>query len=209
MKQAAEPPVEAKEDKDRFVLGVDLDGVVADFYGGLRPIAAEWFGVPVESLTTEHSYGLKEWSITSEQQYEDLHRFAVTQRSLFRDLEPIDGAPATLRRLSDRDVRIRLITHRLYIKYFHEETVSQTTTWLEHHGIPYWDLCFMRDKAAVGADLYIEDSPSNVQHLRNNNHQTIVFINSTNRELDPPKAASWKELESLIDELHDQWRKLP
>ena len=28
-----------------FVFGVDLDGVVADFYGGLRPIAAEWLGV--------------------------------------------------------------------------------------------------------------------------------------------------------------------
>jgi len=31
--------------KKQFVLGVDLDGVVADFIGGLRPIAAEWLGV--------------------------------------------------------------------------------------------------------------------------------------------------------------------
>src|SRR3972149_4848100 len=27
-----------------FVFGVDLDGVVADFYAGLRPVAAEWVG---------------------------------------------------------------------------------------------------------------------------------------------------------------------
>ena len=29
----------------QFVLGVDLDGVVADFAQGLKPIAAEWLGV--------------------------------------------------------------------------------------------------------------------------------------------------------------------
>ena len=34
----------------KFVLGVDLDGVVADFYPGLRPIAAEWLGVGLEAL---------------------------------------------------------------------------------------------------------------------------------------------------------------
>ena len=28
--------------------------------------------------------------------------------------------------------------------------VEQTVAWLDHHGIPYWDLCFMKDKAAVG-----------------------------------------------------------
>jgi hypothetical protein len=34
----------------QFVLGVDLDGVVADFYGGLRVMAAEFLGVPIETL---------------------------------------------------------------------------------------------------------------------------------------------------------------
>src|SRR5918999_2471383 len=94
---------------DRFVLGVDLDGVVANFYEGFRIIVAEWFGVSHDSLTTEPTYGLSEWGITSEQQYEDIHRFGVTQRNLFGQLSPVRGAPATLRRLSDRDVRIRII----------------------------------------------------------------------------------------------------
>src|ERR671919_1737399 len=103
--------VEATDVRDRFVLGVDLDGVVADFYNGFRTIVAEWFGVPPDSLTTEPTYGLREWGITSEQQYEDIHRFAVTQRNLFGELSPMPGAPATLRRLSDRKIRIRIITH--------------------------------------------------------------------------------------------------
>jgi 5'(3')-deoxyribonucleotidase len=198
---------ETTDSKNRFVIGVDLDGVVADFYGGFRRIVAEWFGVSEDSLTTEPTYGLPEWGITSSQQYEDIHRFAVTQRNLFRELQPISGAPPTLRRLSEKDIRIRIITHRLYIKYFHEEAVTQTTSWLEHHGIPYWDLCFMKDKSAVGADLYIEDSPANVKRLRKDKHPTIVFTNSTNKELDSPRADSWEDVGRLVDEAHGKWKK--
>lgn len=50
---------DAKNQKP-FVLGVDLDGTCADFYEGLRPIAAEWLGVDPESLTREVSWNLPE-----------------------------------------------------------------------------------------------------------------------------------------------------
>ena len=107
----------------KFVLGVDLDGVVADFYNHLRPIAAEWLGVPVDVLTPDVTYGLKEWGFSPEKpdKYETFHRYAVTQKHLFRRVKPIDGAAPTLRRLDDRgDIRIRIITHRLYAKYLHQ-----------------------------------------------------------------------------------------
>jgi 5'(3')-deoxyribonucleotidase len=105
-----------------------------------------------------------------------------------------------LRRLSNRDVRIRIITHRLFIKYFHETAIRQTIEWLDRYDFPYWDLCFMKEKAAVGADLYIEDSPLNVERLRAGGNDTIVFTNSTNREVPPPRASSWAEVEELVME---------
>src|SRR5688572_4695930 len=194
-------------DENRFVLGVDLDGVCADFIGALRPIAAEWVGVRIDELPEKVTYGLPEWKLERAGKYEDLHRFAVIQRDLFRNLNPIEAAPAVLRRLSARNIRIRLITHRLYIKYFHGEAITQTTEWLEHHGIPYWDLCFMRDKGAVGADLYIEDSPDNVIKLRADGHKTIVFTNSTNESLSAPRANSWDEVESLVVKELEEWQK--
>ena len=98
--------------------------------------------------------------------YEALHKFAVMQRELFLKLPPMARAPQALRRLSKAGVRIRIITHRLFIKYFHQIAVSQTIQWLDRHDIPYWDLCFMQQKTAVGADLYIEDSPANIERLR-------------------------------------------
>ncbi len=191
----------------RFVLGVDLDGVVADFYGRLRVIAAEFLGVPLDSLTEQVRYGLPEWELDRAGGYEALHRFAVTQRNLFRELVPLPGAAAVIRRLSAKDIRIRIITHRLYIKFFHLETVQQTTEWLEHHGIPYWDLCFMKDKAAVGANLYIEDSPGNVKALRADGHSTIVFTNSTNLELPGPRANSWQDVEGLVLQNLYEWKR--
>src|SRR5262249_22129111 len=120
---------------------------------GFRIIVAEWFGVSQDSLTTEPTYGLREWGITSQQQYEDIHRFAVTQRNLFGQLSPVPGAPATLRRLSDRNIRIRIITHRLYINYLQEDAFRQTRAWLELDGFPFWLFCLRKNRSAVGADL--------------------------------------------------------
>jgi hypothetical protein len=59
--------------------------------------------------------------------------------------------------------------------------------WLDQHDFPYWDLCFMRDKAAVGADLYIEDSVSNVSALRGAGKDVIVAT-SQNEELGSDRA---------------------
>jgi 5'(3')-deoxyribonucleotidase len=192
--------------EERFVLGVDLDGTVADFYGGLRPIAAEWLGKPVETLSAEVSYGLPEWGIRPNE-YDELHRFAVTQRGLFRTLAPVPGAGPALRRLAyDHDVRIRIVTHRLYIKYAHQLAVRQTIEWLDQHGIPYWDLCFLRDKGAVGADLYIEDSPPYLEALFQEGRRVIIFTNSTNRAIAGPRVGNWEEAEAQVRAALAEWR---
>jgi 5'(3')-deoxyribonucleotidase len=191
----------------QFVFGVDLDGTCADFYGGLRPVAAEWLGRNVEDLPMEVSWGLPEWGIPDAPGgYLKLHQFAVTQRDLFRVLRPMPGAPQVLRALSARGVRIRIITHRLFIKYFHNAAVQQTVDWLDYHDVPYWDLCFMKDKAAVGADLYIEDSPENIEKLRADGHPTIVLTNSTNRHMAGPRADTWEQVWSLVDEQMREWQ---
>jgi len=195
--------------KRKFVFGVDLDGTCADFYGGLRPIAAEWLGASIDSLPERVSWTLPEWGVDKAPGgYEALHKFAVTQRNLFRNLKPMPGAPQVLRALSKLDVRIRIITHRLFIKYFHLTAVQQTVEWLETHDIPYWDLCFMSDKAAVGADLYIEDNPDNVERLRADGHPTIVFSNTTNLHLDGPRADTWAQVEELVAKELGKWQAL-
>ncbi|RMH02717.1 MAG: 5'-nucleotidase [Planctomycetota bacterium] len=185
-------------DRD-FILGLDLDGCVADFYGGLRPIAAEWLGVPLESLPDRVSYGLPEWGVAEAPGgYPALHRFAVTQRDLFRRLEPMPRAPQVIRRLSEAGVNIRIITHRLFISRSHQAAVEQTVEWLDRHDIPYYGLCFVGDKEDVGADLYVEDTPRNVEALRSRGRRVIVYANSTNLGLDGPRTSDWEEIGDLV-----------
>ena len=192
--------------KNIFILGVDLDGVVGDFYGAMRKITAEWLDKPVDTLTTEVTYGLSEWGIDEHGGYDRLHRFAVTQRNIFRDMEPIKNAPSILRKLSNQDIRIRIITHRIFLKYSHRTSVTQTVDWLDKYDIPYWDICFMNDKGAVGAHVYIDDAPENIINLRNQGCKTIIFSNSTNRDLPGPRVNDWLEAERLIMDAREEWR---
>jgi uncharacterized HAD superfamily protein len=80
--------------------------------------------------------------------------------------------------------------------------IRQTIEWLDRHDFPYWDLCFMQDKAAVVADLYIEDSYTNIKTLRAARKRVIAFETSQNRDRleadDDLRASNWKEVEGLV-----------
>lgn len=186
---------------EQFVLGLDLDGVCADFYGRMREIVAELKEVDVASLTPDVKFGLRDWGVESDDEYTQIHRFAVTQRDLFASMRPIPGAVPALRRLSNEGVRIRVITHRLFINHFHQAAVTQTTTWLDKHGFLYYDLCFMRDKGLVNADLYVDDHVKNIRDLEDLDKAVIAFTNSANADMDPPprlRADDWGQAEALI-----------
>ncbi len=185
---------------DPLVLGVDLDGVVADFYGKMREMAAERLERPVGELPTEVSWGLPGWGIKGRDQYRSLHGWAVTQRALFKNEAMFPGARRVLRRLSDEDVRIRIITHRLFISHFHATAIQQTIEWLDENAIPYWDLCFMREKDQVGADVYVDDSPDTLKLLRGRGLYTICFANSTNGGFDEPRAKTWDDVYRFVKE---------
>ncbi|MDR0685441.1 MAG: 5'-nucleotidase [Spirochaetaceae bacterium] len=193
-------------DNTEFIFGVDLDGVVGDFYGAMREVAAEWLDKPIESLTKDVSFGFDEWGIEPFGGYERLHRFAITQRNLFRNMKPIKDASAILRKLSAQGLRIRIITHRLFLKYYHKTTITQTVDWLDSYDIPYWDLCFMKDKGAVGAHVYIDDAPQNIESLRASGCKCIVFSNSTNRGISGPRADNWCDVEKLVLRARDEWK---
>ena len=193
----------------QFVLGVDLDGVCADYYPFMRRVVAEWLGQDVESLPLEVGWDMAEWGV-GPGEFHKIHRFAVVDRNLFRNMGMVPGAGPALRRLSNLGLRIRIITHRLIIEHFHCIAVSQTVEWLDLHGIPYWDLCFMGEKGDVNADLYIDDSPDNIAALLGGSRDVIVFTHSANSHLDIPadqRARDWEEAERLIVQRFEVWQR--
>jgi hypothetical protein len=48
--------------------------------------------------------------------------------------------------------------------------------------------------------LYVEDTPSNVVALRAQRNPTIIFTNSTNRDLPGARAENWDDVERLVAE---------
>jgi len=183
-----------------FILGVDLDGVVADHTRRFREIYAELQGVDPETFTLERSWNFSEWGLDNDS-YADLHRVAVMEHDMFRTMPPIEGAADALWRLSDAGVWIRIITHRLYVHWGHEKAVADTAAWLDANRIPYRDLCFLGAKPQAEADCYIDDAPHNVTELRSYGNDVIVFDQPYNRDLEGPRAMSWADVEEIVTDL--------
>lgn len=183
-----------------YVLGVDLDAVCADYNSALRQVASVELDVPLDELTTEAGWDFGEWGLDN-QSFQSLHRKAVQEYRIFRDMPVIDGASEALWRLSDAGVWIRVITHRLGTNWGHELIVSDTVAWLDAQRIPYRDLCFLGRKPEVQADVYVDDAPHNIEALRAGDNQVIVFDQPYNRDLAGPRARDWAEVEMIIAEM--------
>jgi 5'-nucleotidase len=181
-----------------FVLGVDLDGVCADYESALRVSVAARRGVDPSTLPPQATTGhFAEWGMSAED-FREAHRIAVTEDRIFRTMQPYPDVAEVLWRLSDAGVWIRVITHRLLFNGLHEASAADTAVWLDQHDIPYRDLCFIGDKAMVGADVYIDDSPHNIVALRDAGRTAVVFDQRYNRHLDGPRVRSWTEVEPLV-----------
>jgi len=188
----------------RPVLGLDLDGVCADYSAALRAHVAASRGLDPDRYDLElpepHHWSLvaSGW-FRSDAQFRAAHAEAVAA-GLFATMTPIAGVSEALSRLSDAGVHIRVITHRLMTGGGHRRAVSDTVTWLDAHRIPYSDLCFVGDKGQVGADLYIDDAPHNIAALRAVGCPTIVFNQPYNQGVAGPRALNWVEAEAMITE---------
>lgn len=183
-----------------FVLGVDLDGVCADYNTAFRHAVARHRGIDPDELTTQVAWDFAEWGLDRETFLAHHHR-AVREDGLFRNAPPIDGASESLWRLSDAGVWIRIITHRLTDNWSHARIVADTVEWLDDARIPYRDICFLGHKPQVEADVYIDDAPHNITALRGTDNPTIVFDQPYNRDLPGPRAGSWREAETLVADL--------
>jgi 5'-nucleotidase len=183
-----------------FVLGVDLDGVCGDHTEAFRQVVAAERGVDPATLPTQVSWNFYEWGLDDES-FLEIHRKAVLDHRMFASMPVIEGAAEALWRLSDAGVWIRLITHRLYANWGHAVAVGDTVAWLDAAGIPYRDLCFLGQKPQVEADAYIDDAPHNIEGLRAEGNEVIVFDQPYNRAVPGRRARTWDEAERHVREL--------
>lgn len=180
-----------------FVLGLDLDGVTAHYTKGMAEVVEDDRGLARGTLPEPTDWNFSNWDL-DKSEFIKYHTELVVNRNGFRHLDAFEGTSEVLWRLSDAGVWIRVITHRLIISKQHAVVASDTISWLEEKSIPYRDICFLGQKAEVGADLYVDDGPHNIETLQGDGQNVLVFDQPYNRDCVGPRVRTWNELESFV-----------
>lgn len=202
--------------KKPFVLGLDLDGVVGDYVSALRNVVSLEKGLDPKDMSEPVEFNMSKaagWSIKDTAEYFSLHQMGVRKYRIYRDLPVLEDAVEALKLISEAGVRIKVVTHRLLTKGDHNIVIGDTSEWLEKNNIPFSDICFVEDKAAVNADVYIEDAPHNITALQNELGVSRVLIYDqlynrgvegvrvTENKVAGRKFSRWARLGAFIPEL--------
>lgn len=187
----------------KFVLGIDLDEVCARYIDYFRGVTSRELGVSEESLSPPAFYSFKEsgWGFDSEDHFREVHGKAV-EAGLYEKLVQIEGASETLWRLSDEGYENHVITSRFVNHRQNAMVLEQTAKWLDKENIPYRSISFTSRKELFNADLFIDDSPSNIERLRANGKNVLIFTAPYNVNIPGPRAGNWEEVYTYIKENH-------
>jgi hypothetical protein len=158
-------------------LGIDLDGVVANFTAGWMGFYNREFGT---GLVFEDS---QRWNdVVDLTHFADIDEFwdwssDLNGRSLFWHLEPFPGAIDALQGLAAEGHRIIILTQKPAF------AIDDTHEWVERHAIPATEIHILDDKWAVDCDVYLDDGPHILPRLVSNRPDRVVcrYVRAWNR----------------------------
>lgn len=177
-------------------LGIDLDGVVADFNAGWIRLHRDEFGSELHPEMVTTWDGLHELG-----GFADMRAFWRWARgnadrpSIFRHLDPYPDAIETLHRL-DRDGHdIVIITTKP------DWARTDTFRWLADHELPTAEVHLTERKHLVGCDVYLDDGPHVLPPLVRHHPEALVcrFVRPWNRPVKGTEdVESWSEFERIV-----------
>lgn len=187
-------------------IGLDLDGVTADYVAGLRAHALKmWGGQPSDyPHPTDWSFAKSGWCDSSGE-YLALHADAV-KHGLYRDLPLMPGALEAIHKLKQQGAQIVVVTSRFLPNTDPQQVMEDTKHWLRSNGIDHDEIHFLDDKTQANVDVYIDDAPHNIEELSNAGHEVIVFDQPYNRDSSPhlPRTGDWNDIPALAIRSHAQ-----
>ena len=177
-------------------LGIDLDGVVADFNRGWIAAYNRSFGA---QLTVDM---VRTWnSPLSLTHFPDMDAFWNWARDqgrggVFRDLDPYPGALEVLLEL-ERD------GHDLVIVSAKPDwAIPGTLEWLAEHRIPTREIHFTESKHQVSCDVYLDDAPGQLAELARTRAEHAIICRYVRPWNDPVDGAvdvhDWSEFQHMV-----------
>lgn len=175
-------------------LGIDLDGVVANFNAGWMARFNREFGTDLTPDQVQRWDGLADLT-----HFEHMGQFWRWARngdnpSIFRDLPLFDGAIEALTALSE-DHSIVIITAKP------RWAIHDTFAWIADNRIPTHEVHITTEKWRVACDVYVEDSPFQLRTITEKRPEALVvrFVRPWNKPLPGARdITSWTEFTTLI-----------
>jgi uncharacterized HAD superfamily protein len=179
-------------------LGIDLDGVVADFNGGWTQLHNNEFGgsLSPDLVTTWddlHTVG----------GFDDMEEFWAWARgnderpSIFRHLDLLPGALDTLRALDAEGHRVVIVSTKP------DWAVHETMHWLADNEIPTREVHLTFTKHLVDCDVYLDDAPGVLPDLVEHHPNALVcrFVRPWNQPVaGTVDVNNWAEFHAIVTE---------
>jgi 5'(3')-deoxyribonucleotidase len=176
-------------------IGVDLDGVVANFTKGWTTQYEIDFNKKIQpSDITE--WGLSK-PLTHFEEEIDFWNWAknINGSSIFRNLEVYEDSVETLIELSKLGHEIVILSSKPWW------SVHDTFMWLGERKIPTREVHFLEDKWKINCEVYIDDAPHQLEmYVEKVPTKTIIrFVRDYNTPVEGTiDLHNWKDLTSLL-----------
>lgn len=179
-------------------LGIDLDGVVADFTKGWMGFYNREFGTDLAVEDSVAWNGLVE--LTHFANMREFWKWSsdLDGKSLFWHLETFPGAVEALQSLRADGHHIAIITTKPAF------AVHDTFEWLARHRIPTTEVHILEEKWRVDCDVYLDDSPMVLPGLvKHRGDRTICrFVRPWNDPVDGTvDVSNFEEFRDLVSRL--------
>jgi 5'(3')-deoxyribonucleotidase len=184
-------------------LGIDLDGVVADFNAGWISQYNEEFGADVPLDAVRVWGGLHE--LTHFPDAEGFWHWAGGHGngSVFRHLETYERAVPTLQHLGEAGHEIVILTTKP------EWAVHDTFAWIAEHRIPTREVHMLAEKWRVPCDVYLDDAPHQITAIHRARPEAVMcrFVRPWNGPVPGVRdIGDWPQFEEMVEGLSAQSR---